>query len=74
METYTFLRELADSWVLLAMFGFFLGAGVWSYWPSQKANRVDASLIPFRDDQTSCTENCETCHCKADFSKELFDV
>lgn len=23
METYSLLREVADSWVLLAMFGFF---------------------------------------------------
>ena len=26
MDTYSFLRELADSWVLLAMFGFFASA------------------------------------------------
>ncbi len=25
METYSLLREIADSWVLLAMFGFFAG-------------------------------------------------
>lgn len=50
METYSFLRELADSWVLLAMFAFFLGAGVWAFWPSQKAARAQAALIPFRDE------------------------
>lgn len=50
METYTFMRELADSWVLLAMFGFFLGAAVWAILPSQRGAREDASLIPFRNE------------------------
>lgn len=50
METYTFMRELADSWVLLAMFGFFFGAAVWAFLPSQKTAREDASLIPFRNE------------------------
>ena len=50
METYTFMRELADSWVLLAMFGFFLGAAIWAFLPSQRSAREDASLIPFRNE------------------------
>jgi cytochrome c oxidase cbb3-type subunit 4 len=36
--------------VLLAMFVFFLGAGVWAFWPSQRANRQDAAEIPFRNE------------------------
>ena len=52
METYTFMRELADSWVLLAMFGFFFGAAVWAFLPSQRGAREDASLIPFRNEST----------------------
>lgn len=50
MHTYSLLREIADSWVLLAMFGFFVGAAIWAYLPSQAAARTDASLIPLRDD------------------------
>lgn len=50
METYTFMRQLADSWVLLAMFGFFIGAGIWAFLPSQRSARDDASQIPFRND------------------------
>ena len=50
METYTFLRELADSWVLLAMFLFFVAAGIWAFLPSQNAAREDARMIPLRDD------------------------
>ncbi len=29
METYSLLREIADSWVLLALFVFFVGMVVW---------------------------------------------
>ena len=63
METYTFLREIADSWVLLIMFLFFVGAGVWAFWPSQRANRQDASMIPFRNDAPTCDNDCATCDC-----------
>lgn len=52
MHTYSLLREFADSWVLLAMFGFFIGAGIWAYLPSQAAARTDASMIPLRNDRT----------------------
>ena len=50
MDTYSLMREIADSWVLLAMFVFSLGAGVWAFWPSQRANREDAAEIPFRNE------------------------
>lgn len=65
MHTYTFLRELADSWVLLAMFGFFASAAVWAYLPSQRRAREDASLIPFRNDEApkTCSGTCATCAC-----------
>ena len=33
METYSFLRHLADSWVLLAMTLFFVGICVWAFRP-----------------------------------------
>lgn len=50
MDTYTLLRQLADSWVLLAMFGFFASVAVWAFLPSQRRAREDASLIPFRNE------------------------
>ncbi|WP_108816357.1 cbb3-type cytochrome c oxidase subunit 3 [Loktanella sp. Alg231-35] len=53
MDTYSLLRQIADSWVLLAMFTFFVGVGIWAFLPSQNAARKDASMIPFRNhDQT----------------------
>lgn len=50
METYSLLREIADSWVLLAMFLFFLGVAIWAFLPSQAAAREAARQIPFRQD------------------------
>ena len=50
MDTYSLLREIADSWVLLAMFLFFVGVVVWAFLPSQNAARADASMIPMRND------------------------
>ena len=66
METYTFLRELADSWVLVAMFAFLIGAYIWAFLPSQKHAREDASLIPFRNEiaKQGCSGTCDACASK----------
>jgi cytochrome c oxidase cbb3-type subunit 4 len=56
MDTYSLLRQIADSWVLLAMFAYFIGAGIWAFLPSQRSARDDASLIPFRNDNPVDTE------------------
>lgn len=53
METYTFLREFADSWFLLFMFLMILGIWVWAFWPGQIRNREEASMIPFRNQTIS---------------------
>ena len=66
METYTFLRAFADSWFLIAMFSFFVGAALWAFWPSQRAARQDAAEIPFREDK-GCGNNCLNCACDTDF-------
>ena len=70
MDTYSLLRQLADSWVLLAMFVFFLGCGVWAFWPSQRSAREDASMIPFRDHQCERLKACQTHTSDQDFPKE----
>lgn len=69
METYTFLREFADSWFLVVLFGFFIGVWVFAFWPSLQASRDDAAAIPLRDDQAKCAGKCEDCNAKFDFSK-----
>jgi cytochrome c oxidase cbb3-type subunit 4 len=48
MDTYSILREIADSWVLLALVIFFLGAVVWAFRPGSRAVHRDTSNIPFR--------------------------
>lgn len=48
METYSLLREFADSWMLLALFLFFIFVIYWAFRPgSDKAHR-DSANIPFR--------------------------
>ena len=50
METYSFLRELADSWGLLAMFAFFIGVVIWAFRPGSAEVHQDTANIPFRHD------------------------
>ncbi|MEO0917576.1 MAG: cbb3-type cytochrome c oxidase subunit 3, partial [Pseudomonadota bacterium] len=50
MDTYSLMREIADSWVLLLMFVFFIGTWLFAFWPSMKADRKDAANIPFRNE------------------------
>ena len=71
METYTFLRELADSWVLLAMFAFFVGVWAFAFWPSLKADRDAAAAIVLRDDAPAltCSGDCAACACTTAFLK-----
>ena len=50
METYSLLRQFADSWMLLAMTLFFLGVIVWAFRPGSTAEYRDTADIPFRDE------------------------
>ena len=70
MDTYSFLRELADSWVLLAMTLFYLTACAWVFRPSRRKANAEAAMIPFRDEEIvgsdvapGCDGECETCAC-----------
>ena len=59
METYTFLRELADSWVLLLMTLFFIGTIFWAFRPGSREVHEDTANIPFRN-ETIADEGEET--------------
>lgn len=50
MDTYSFLRQLADSWALLALTIFFLGTIVWSFRPGSRETHDDIADIPFRNE------------------------
>lgn len=51
METYTVLREFADSWFLVVLFSFFIGTWIFAFWPSQSSARDEAAAIPLRDEK-----------------------
>lgn len=51
METYSFLRELADSWGLLAMTALFLGVCLWVFRPGSRSMHDDAANSIFRNDR-----------------------
>jgi cytochrome c oxidase cbb3-type subunit IV len=50
METYTALRQFADSWALLAMVIFFVGVIVFTFRPGGKKIADDVAQIPLKED------------------------
>ncbi|TCS67557.1 cbb3-type cytochrome c oxidase subunit 3 [Primorskyibacter sedentarius] len=48
METYSLLRQFADSWMLLALFAFFIGIIIWVFRPGASKTYSDTADIPFR--------------------------
>jgi cytochrome c oxidase cbb3-type subunit 4 len=50
MDKYSLLREIADSWVLLAMFLFFVGVIVWVFRPGSRKTYEETASIPFRNE------------------------
>ena len=49
MEMYTLLREVADSWGLLVMFLFFVGAILFAFRPGSKARYEELAKIPLQN-------------------------
>lgn len=47
---YNAMRQFADSWVLLAMALFFVGAIVFALRPGGKEQADEAARIPLKDD------------------------
>lgn len=61
METYSFLREFADSWMLLFLFVFFLAIVFWVFRPGASKEYKDTANIPFRhEDKPATTEEART--------------
>ena len=59
MDTYSFLRELADSWVLLALFVFFVGTWVWVFRPGSRAIHDDAADVVFRHEDEPAPDSTD---------------
>lgn len=51
MEFYTLLREMADSWALLALTLFFVGAALWAFRPGSRAVQDEAANVIFKHDK-----------------------
>ena len=61
METYSLLREFADSWALLFLFVFFIGIIVWAFRPGSRKTHEDSASIPFRhEDKPATNEEART--------------
>lgn len=54
---YHILREIADSWVLLLMFLFFLGIVLWVFRPGSSKIYRDTADIPFRHEDKPAGDN-----------------
>ncbi len=50
METYSFLRAFADSWMLLALTVIFVGVVVWVFRPGSRPKQDDAAAMIFRNE------------------------
>lgn len=50
METYTALRQFADSWALAAMTVFFIGVVIFTFRPGSRGKADEAARIPLKDD------------------------
>ncbi|MDU9002848.1 cbb3-type cytochrome c oxidase subunit 3 [Sedimentitalea todarodis] len=55
MEIYTLLRQIADSWMLLFLFVFFVGIVLWVFRPGSTKTYEDTSNIPFRNEDKPAT-------------------
>ncbi|WP_424985519.1 cbb3-type cytochrome oxidase subunit 3 [Microbulbifer sp. S227A] len=55
MELYTLLRQIADSWMLLFLFVFFVGIVLWVFRPGSTKTYEDTSNIPFRHENKPAT-------------------
>ncbi len=50
MDTYTLLRQFADSWFLIAMALFFLGVVLYTLRPSARETHRKLARLPLRND------------------------
>ncbi len=51
MDTYSLMREFADSWALLVLFVIFAGVVLWAYRPGSKRTHDTIAMSIFQHDQ-----------------------
>lgn len=57
MESSSFLREVADNWMLVAMFTLFISAILWAFRPGSREVHKETADIPFRNEDFPVREN-----------------
>ncbi|MBE0452875.1 CcoQ/FixQ family Cbb3-type cytochrome c oxidase assembly chaperone [Roseovarius autotrophicus] len=57
METYSLLREFADSWMLLVLFVFFVGVVIFVFRPGASKAYENPANIPFRHEDKPAPES-----------------
>ena len=55
MDTYSFLRQLADSWALVVLFAIFVGVVIWVWRPGARRLHDDAASSIFRNESKPAT-------------------
>ena len=60
METYSLLRQFADSWALLALTLFFLGVIFWAFRPGSRSTHQEAANLIFREGDRPADDDPET--------------
>ena len=60
METYSILRQFADSWMMLFIFVVFIGVVLYTLRPGSRAKHRDSANIPFRhEDKPACADGAD---------------
>lgn len=59
METYSFLREIADTWMLVVLFVFFIGVILYVFRPGSRKLHQDTANIPFRHEDKPAPDTDE---------------
>ncbi|MGJ8621703.1 MAG: cbb3-type cytochrome oxidase subunit 3 [Yoonia sp.] len=59
MENTSLLAELAENWMLVAMFTLFLGAILWAFRPGSRAVHEETANIPFRNEDHPVSSKTE---------------
>ena len=60
MDTYSLMREFADSWMLLFMFTFFVGIIIWVIF-GRRSKFSDSANIVFRHDDKPLSQPDAPC-------------
>jgi cytochrome c oxidase cbb3-type subunit 4 len=59
MDTYSFLRQFADSWMLILMTLLFLGVVAYAFRPGSRKIQDDAANSIFRNEKRPATDAAE---------------